>query len=160
VKSRLERAKSVDKGKKKAAEVEIEELVDAAIKEIGLRPLPNYPDDYLAGVPIAGYRKIPTGRNVKIENTLVGIRLDVDGEKVECSSLEEAKYLKWAALVGKTQVPIPRDINKMAEIAKAFEKEYLEKVEALEKWLRENIPNQKERENIKYHVLERLLRGR
>lgn len=159
VRSRLERAKSVKKGKKKAAEAEIEELVDSVIKELGLEPLPDYPDAYLAGAPIAGYREIPTGRDVEVENTLAGIRLVVDGEKVECSSLEEAKYLKWAALVGKARVPMPRDANKMAEIAKAFEREYLKRVEALERWLNENIPNRKEREAIKYRVLEKLLRG-
>jgi hypothetical protein len=111
VKSRIEKAKSVERKKRKKG-IDAEELTEDVFREAGLKPLPKFPDDYLSMLEVGEVKNIPSGRNVKVKVTLGGIWLTVDEEKVKCSSLEEAKYLYWSALTGKTEVPIPTDIEK------------------------------------------------
>lgn len=157
VKSRIEKAKSVKRNEKKKG-INLEQLAEDIIKEIKLKPLPNFPDDYLNALEIAETRKVPSGRKVTMENTLEGIWLNIDGEKVKCSTLDEAKYLYWCALTGKTEIPILADAKKMLYIVETFEKEYKQRIKILDKWLKENIPNLKDRDTIREKIIEKLLR--
>jgi hypothetical protein len=157
VKSRIEKAKSVKRNEKKKG-INLEQLAEDIIKEIKLKPLPNFPDDYLNDLEIAETRKVPSGRKVTMENTLEGIWLNIDEERIKCSSIDEAKYLSWAALTGKIEVPIPSDTKKMIHITQTFTKEYDQRVGIVEKWLKENIPNLKDREILRQKIIEKLLR--
>jgi len=138
--------------------IEVEELAEDVMREVELKPLPNFPDDYLSSLDVSETKRIPSGRNVKLETTLEGTWLNIDGERVKCSSFEEAKYLYWSALTGKTEAPIPADVKKMAYIAETFEKEYNQRIKVLEKWLEENIPNLKDRKAIREKIVEKMLR--
>jgi len=159
VKSRIEKAKSVERNEKKKG-INLEQLAEDIIKESKLKPLPNFPDDYLNDLEIAEIKNVPSGREVSIEYTLEGIWLNIDGERIKCSSVEEAKYLYWAALTGKTKVPIPSDTQKMIHITEIFTKEYNQRLEILEKWLKDNISNLKDREILREKIIEKLLRGK
>jgi len=53
--------------------------------------------------------------------------LNIDEVRIKCSSINEAKYLRWAALTGKIDVPIPSDTKKMIHITQTFTKEYDQK---------------------------------
>jgi len=123
-----------------------------------LNPLPNFPDDYLNNLKVEEIKNIPSGRNIKLENTLEGIWLNIDGEKVKCSTLDEAKYLYWCTLTGKTEIPILADAKKMLYIVETLEKEYKQRIKVLDKWLKENIPNLKDRDIIREKIIEKLLR--
>jgi len=158
-KSRIEKAKSVE-GKEKKKGINLDQLAEDIIKESKLKPLPNFPDDYLNDSKIAEIKNVPSGRKVTIEYTLEGIWLNIDGERIKCSSIEEAKYLYWAALTGKTKVPIPSDTQKMIHITEIFTKEYNQRLEILEKWLKDNISNLKDREILREKIIEKLLRGK
>jgi len=157
VKSRIEKAKSVKRNEKKKG-INLEQLAEDIIKEIKLKPLPNFPDDYLNDLEIAETRKLPSGRKVTMENTLEGIWLNIDEVRIKCSNINEAKYLRWAALTGKIDVPIPSDTKKMIHITQTFTKEYDQRLSILEKWLKENIPNLKDREILRQKIIEKLLR--
>jgi hypothetical protein len=157
VKSRVEKAKSVERKEHKKG-MDVEELAADVIREAELKPLPNFPDDYIRNLKISEIKNIPSGRNVKVETTLEGTWLNVDGEKVKCSSLEEAKYLYWSALTGKTEVPIPVDKEKMARIAQTFKEEYNQRIKVLDEWLEKNIPNLKDRKIIREKIIEKILR--
>ena len=157
VKSRIEKAKSVKRNEKKKG-INLEQLAEDIIKEIKLKPLPNFPDDYLNDLEIAETRKVPSGRKVTMENTLEGIWLNIDEVRIKCSSINEAKYLRWAALTGKIEVPIPSDTKKMIHITQTFKKEYDQRVGIVEKWLKENISNIKDREILRQKIIEKLLR--
>jgi len=112
----------------------------------------------LNDLEIAETRKVPSGRKVTMENTLEGIWLNIDEVRIKCSSINEAKYLSWAALTGKIEVPIPSDTKKMIHITQTFTKEYDQRLRILEKWLEENIPNLKDREILRQKIIEKLLR--
>ncbi|PSN82198.1 hypothetical protein B9Q03_14475, partial [Candidatus Marsarchaeota G2 archaeon OSP_D] len=140
--------------------INLEQLAEDIIKEINLKPLPNFPDDYLNDLEIAETKNLPSGRKVTIENTLEGTWLNIDEKRIKCSSMEEAKYLRWAALTGKTKVPIPSDTQKMVHITQTFTKEYNQRLEALEKWLKENIPSANDRKILQEKIIEKLLRGK
>jgi len=157
VKSRIEKAKSVKRNEKKKG-INLEQLAEDIIKEIKLKPLPNFPDDYLNDLEIAETRKVPSGRKVTMENTLEGIWLNIDEVRIKCSSINEAKYLGWAALTGKIEAPIPSDTKNMIHITQTFTKEYDQRLRILEKWLEENIPNLKDREILRQKIIEKLLR--
>jgi len=157
VKSRIEKAKSVERNEKKKG-INLEQLAEDIIKESKLKPLPNFPDDYLNDLEIAEIKNVPSGREVSREYTLEGIWLNIDGERIKCSSVEEANYLYWAALTGKTKVPIPFDTQKMIHITEIFTKEYNQRLEILEKWLKDNISNLKDREILREKIIEKLLR--
>jgi len=159
VKSRIEKAKTVERNEKKKG-INLEQLAEDIIKEINLKPLPNFPDDYLNDLEIAETKNLPSGRKVTIENTLEGIWLNIDEERIKCSSMEEAKYLRWVALTGKKEVPIPSDTQKMVHITQTFTKEYNQRLEALEKWLKENIPSANDRKILQEKIIEKLLRGK
>jgi len=159
VKTRIEKAKSVKRNEKKKG-INLEQLAEDIIKEINLKPLPNFPDDYLNDLEIAETKNLPSGRKVTIENTLEGTWLNIDEKRIKCSSMEEAKYLRWAALTGKTKVPIPSDTQKMVHITQTFTKEYNQRLEALEKWLKENIPSANDRKILQEKIIEKLLRGK
>ena len=157
VKSRIEKAKSVKRNEKKKG-INLEQLAEDIIKESKLKPLPNFPDDYLNDLEIAEIKNVPSGREVSKEYTLEGIWLNIDGERIKCSSIEEANYLYWAALTGKTKVPIPSDTQKMTHITEIFTKEYNQRLKILEKWLKDNISNLKDREILREKIIEKLLR--
>jgi len=157
VKSRIEKAKSVKRNEKKKG-INLEQLAEDIIKETKLKPLPNFPDDYLNDLEITETKKVPSGRKVTIENTLEGIWLNIDGVRIKCSSINEAKYLRWAALIGKIEVPIPSDTKKVIHITQTFTKEYDQRVGIVEKWLKENIRNLKDREILRQKIIEKLLR--
>ena len=84
--------------------------------------------------------------------------MNIDGEKVKCSTLNEAKYLYWCALTRKTEIPILADAKKMLYIVETLEKEYKQRIKVLDKWLNENIPNLKDRDIIREKIIEKLLR--
>lgn len=156
VKSRIEKGGA--KRKKKVKGLDIDKLAVDVIREIKISPLPNFPDDYLTGTDIERNIKLPSGRKIKIETELEGIWLNIDEQRIPCSTPEEARYLFWAALTGKRDAPIPRDESKITHITNVFMKEYNERVKKIQEWLEKNVPNKKDRQKILHKIIERLLR--
>jgi hypothetical protein len=145
VKTRIEKAKSTKK--KKSETFDIESLAEDVLKEVGLTPLPEFPD--LDATEIKEIKQIPQGTDIKIESTLFDVWLKIDGESIKCSDLDEANYLYWAAIHGKKEVPIPKNKETIRRIINMQEKAFKERMEKLDAWLEKNIPNLKDRKQIK-----------
>jgi len=154
VKTRIEKAKSTKK--KKSETFDIESLAEDVLKEVGLTPLPELPD--LDATEIKEIKQIPQGTEIKIESTVFDVWLKIDGESVKCSDLEEAEYLYWAAIHGKREVPIPKDKETIRSIINTQEKAFKERREKLDTWLEKNIPNLKDRKQIKEIITRKILK--
>jgi len=154
VKTRIEKAKSIKK--KKSETFDIESLAEDVLKEVGLTPLPEFPD--LDVTEIKEIKQIPQGTEIKIESTVFDVWLKIDGESVKCSDLEEAEYLYWAAIHGKREVPIPKDKETIRHIINTQEKAFKERIEKLDAWLKKNIPNLKDRKQIKEIITRKILK--
>jgi len=154
VKTRIEKAKSTKK--KKRETFDIESLAEDVLKEVGLTPLPEFPD--LDATEIKEIKQIPQGTDIKIESTLFDVWLKIDGESIKCSDLDEANYLYWAAKRGKKEVPIPKNKETIRRIINMQEKAFKERMEKLDAWLEKNILNLKDRKQIKEIITRKILK--
>lgn len=154
VKTRIEKAKSTKK--KKSETFDIESLAEDVLREVGLTPLPELPD--LDTTEIKEIKQISQGTEIKIESTVFDVWLKIDGESIKCSDLEEAEYLYWAAIHGKREVPIPKDKETIRSIINTQEKAFKERMEKLDAWLEKNIPNLKDRKQIKEIITRKILK--
>ncbi|MBC7091639.1 MAG: hypothetical protein H5T50_07015, partial [Nitrososphaeria archaeon] len=139
---------------------EIDVLAEDVLREAGLTPLPKFPESYIDMFEVKEVKKLPLGTKCEIKTNLEGVWLNVDGETIPCSSPEEAKFLYWSVLVGKEEVLLPSDKEKMAQAVNVFEKEFLERIKTLDEWLQKNIPSQKEKKVIREKVIEKLLKSK
>ncbi|MCX8188335.1 MAG: hypothetical protein N3F64_01320, partial [Nitrososphaeria archaeon] len=159
IKFRIEKAESVErKGKRKRSEIDV--ITEDVFREVGLTSLPKFPESYINSFDVKEVKKVRLGTKCEIKTTLDGIWLNIDGEMIPCSSYEEAKLVWGGVQVGKEEVPIPSSSEKMVYAVNLFEKEFNERIKALDSWLQQNIPNQKERKAIKEKVIERMLKSK
>ena len=127
------------------------------MRQLALKILPRFPTEFIKGLEIERIVSLPEGRDIKLESTLEGIYLNISGEKIPCSSAEEANYLYWSAINGLRKVPIPKDREAVRKVVEEFEKLYHEQVSKLNEWLKANIPKAKERKAIRRKVIQFLL---
>jgi len=157
VKSRIERAKSVQK-RKKSEELDVDELVSSVLKDMeklyGIRAK-RFPEDYITVCP---YRviEVPRGSKVKTGVDLKGPHVRIDNEKVRCSSIHEAKFIEYAILAGKTEIFIPTDENVLKRAVEERGKFIKDARAKLEELLNETIADKKLRELVKFEAFKRL----
>jgi hypothetical protein len=157
VKSRIERAKSVQK-RRKVGELDIDELVDSVLKDVervhGIQAK-RFPEDYIGGCP---YRvvEVPRGSKVEAGIDLEGPYVQIDGEKIKCNSIYEAKFIEYAVLAGKTRVTIPTDEDVLKRAVEERTKLLKDARARLEEFLNETIADRKLREKVRFEAFRRL----
>jgi len=148
VKERIERAKSIEKEKKKRG-FDLEKLADSILREIGLSKLKKIPDDYISS-------KVEVERVVNLSEDKTEIGRDLLGyfvkngdNKIKCNSLTEAKWIYYSAICGKNEIKIPKDRLLIEKAVKEFEEIYNYISREINKKLEEYIPDIKLRKNVK-----------
>ena len=157
VKSRIERAKSVQK-RKKVGELDIEELVNYVLKDVerlhGVEAK-KFPEDYIGEVP---YRVItvPKGDEIQAGVDLEGPYVQIDDEKIRCNSVYEARFIQYALLAGKTSIPLPEDENVLRKAVQEREKLLIDAKKIVEGFLNEAIADKKLKEKVSFEVFRKL----
>jgi hypothetical protein len=157
VKSRIERAKSVQKGRK-IGELNINGLVDSVLKEVeklyGIQTK-KFPEDYI-GECSCRVIEVPRGSRVESGYDLEGPYVDIDGEKLRCNSIYEAKFIEYALLAGRNRIPIPEDENVLRRAVEERTKILSGARVKVEEFLNEVIADRKLREKVRFEVFRRL----
>jgi hypothetical protein len=158
VKERIERAKSVEKEKKKRKKISEEAYAEKIISEIDVSKLKKFPDDYLPSqIKIEKTIQLPEEKEkVEIGRDLLGYYVKIGDEKIKCSSVAEAKWIYYSAISGKTEVKIPKDASLVDKIVKDFEQVYNSISKEINERLEKYIPEIKFRKNVKA-IIERKL---
>jgi type I restriction-modification system DNA methylase subunit len=157
VKSRIEKAKSV-REKERIGEFDVDGLVNSILKEVeGLYDIQSrrFPEDYIGECPCK-IVEVPEGSKVEIGYDLEGPYVSVDGRKIRCSSVEEAKFIGYALLAGKTKISIPEDENILRR-AVGERNRILEEAKAkVEELLSEMVVDKKLKDKIRSKIFKKL----
>ena len=156
VKERIERAKSVEKEKKKGKKIIEESYAKKIISEIDISKLKEFPDNYLSPkIEIEKTIQLPEEKeNIEIGRDLFGYYVKFGNEKIRCKSSIEAKWIYYSAISGNKEVKIPRDELIMEKILKDFEEVYNSISKEIEEKLNEYISESKLRRKVK-EIIER-----
>lgn len=157
VKSRIERAESVQR-RRKVAELDIDELVDSVLKDVerlhGVEAK-RFPEDYIGECPHKVV-EVPKGSKVEAGLDIEGPYVQIDKEKIRCASIYEAKYIEYAILAGKTSIPIPEDENILKQAVEERGRLLEHARRSVESFLNEAIADKKLREKVRFEVFRRL----
>jgi type I restriction-modification system DNA methylase subunit len=157
VKSRIEKAESVQK-RKKVGELDVDELVNSVLKDVerlyGIQPR-RFPEDYIGGCPCRVV-EVPRGSKVEAGFDLEGPYVRIDDVEIRCKSIHEAKYIKYAVLAGKTRIPIPLDEDVLKKAVEERGKLIRDAKAKIEEFLNETIVDRKLKEKVRIEVFKRL----
>ena len=163
VKSRIERAKSVEAKKKQRGEKELDALVNLIVDEMSkllnehIKGFKSFPEAYLSPdipVRIINIPRVP--RAVACSNLLEGAYVDYGSGKLKCTSIDEAKYIALAILAGKAKIPVPEDESILSSILKKHESLVKDLNSKINGHLEQAVPDKKHREKVKPLVLRKL----
>jgi len=164
VKSRIERARSVNSKKKESKREELDAMVTLYVQEFSrmhnelVKRFKSFPDAYLGKDVKARVIGVPaTSKAVACSNLVEGFYVDYGSGKVKCKSMNEAKYVALAILAGKTNILIPEDESTLASIVAKQEEVVRELASKIDEFLELNVTDKKLRENIKPLLLRKLL---
>ena len=157
VKSKIERARSIERGEK-VGELDVDALVDSVLEDVrrlhGVE-FKRFPEDYVEGYECRVI-EVPKGSKVEAGVDLEGYYVQVDGEKLRCSSPYEARFIEYAVLAGKTRVSIPKDEEAVKRIVEEYGKLVKDAKKLVEDFINETITDRKLREKVRFKVRERL----
>lgn len=154
VRSRMEKAKSVSKRKKKVKGIDIGALVEDIFEEVGKGRLMKFPDDYIEGFECREI-SVPEGE-AEVGQDLYGFYVKIDGKEIRCKSPYEARYVQYAVLNGKTTVKIFKDEKLIREAVRAYASRLREVKKRINEYLESTIPDRKLRKRIKDDVWKKL----
>jgi type I restriction enzyme M protein len=121
VKSRLERAKSLKKGKKTKDGLDLDLLVQNVLDRIGEDNLVTFYQHRIAAVPCYSLDLPKPEEPIEIENSLFGWRLQIGKKAIDCSSEAQARYLRVFAELGCDQTLVPKDDAYLSSIMNQWE---------------------------------------
>jgi len=123
VKSRIERAKSVEKKKVTKNGFKLDLMVETILKKADTRGLGVFYKRHILPKKLVKKVKLPKlAGPVKLEKTLLDYRLSSGRESVDCSTEEEGKYLKVFLEAGWDEVFLPEDSEYLKQILPKLEK--------------------------------------
>lgn len=151
--SRIKKARSVKKEIRKRGPIP-EELAKGIVREIETSTLKRFPDEYLGDY---NYKivHIPKG-GVEVGSNLHGFFVNIGGERIDCSSPDEAKYLQFAALNGITEVKIPVCRKTMKKLVRKYGRMYKKLEREIKQRLEEAVPDRKLRQSVELRVWAKL----
>lgn len=121
VKTRLERAKSLKKGKKTKDGLDLDLLVQNVLDRIGEDNLPTFYKDRIATVPCYSLDLPKLEEPIEIENSLFGWRLKIGKKAIDCTSEAQARYLRVFSEMGCDQALVPKDDDYLSSIVNQWE---------------------------------------
>jgi len=157
VRSRLERARSVQK-KKKVEGLNVDNLVDSVLKELeeihGIKAK-AFPEDYI-GECKCRIVEVPRGSKVESGNDLEGPYVQIDDEKIRCTSIYEAWFIEYAVLAGKTRIKIPEDEDILKKAVEERGRLLRDAKTKINEFIEEMIADRKLREKVRFEAFRRL----
>ena len=156
VKSRIEKAQSVEKKKKEGVDVkEVAKNIVERIQKLNL--IKKFPDDYIKTELFEEEIVVNKKGKVTLTSELTGFNVKVSEEVVYSTDDQlKAKFVYYSLLSGNKKIRIPADKELLKEVINKYEedrralKDYMEKL--LEYW----VPDKKIREEVKKEVVKRL----
>lgn len=152
VKSRAEKAKSVN-NKKEKKQSDIDVLANHIIEEID-KPK-TFPDDYFKKGILFKVIEIPSGQP-ELGTDLEGAFVKINEEKLRFEDQDEANYVFYAALNRQTRIRIPTDKETLQSNLKSYAKVFKKMEEKIEELSKAYIPDKKLREKVKDEVWKKI----
>jgi len=152
VKTRIERAKTVARRKKKK-DVDIEALANGIVDRLNTK-IEKFPDTYLTGYKGLWSKEIkfPKGQPT-FGSDINGFYVRIGVEEVYRGwDYDEAKFIYFAALTGASSVKLPLDKNALIVALEAFEKDYRKLKEEVNTLLSTLISDAKVRKEVEDKV--------
>ena len=117
VKSRIEKAKSVQKRRRAKEGLNVDLLIKTVMENIGSETLGKFYQDKILSQKTLYSQTLPEPTNeIKAERDLYGWRLYSGRRSIECKSESEAQYLKVWLEAGLTEIKVPRDEEYLRKI--------------------------------------------
>ena len=117
VKSRIEKAKSVDKKGKEKEGIDIELLTRTIKEKLGDKLLGNfYREKILTQKNLKTVKLFHPTKNIHIKNELFGWRLSSGKDHIDCQSEAEAEYFEICLESGLEEVKVPKDEAYLSKI--------------------------------------------
>ena len=156
IRSRLERAKSVVRGKKKKG-IDIEAITRHILREIDTSLLKSFPNEYLKGINDYSTITIPRGKPELKSDLVSGYYVEIGSKKILCTSKAMAQYIWYGALLKRTELRIPNNIKALEHIVKDFSRKFNEIESKIDETLQSLMQDKKIRERVKNEIWKKLL---
>jgi len=157
--SRIKRAESARKGKKKAG-INPMNIAENILKRLNQR-LGKFPNDYLPrylGLGIVNLT-LPKGDNVFLGTDLGGFYVKVDEKEVYRSWKQYmTKYVYYSLLCGNNIVKIPEDEDIVRKAVEAFENDLKKLKQEIDELLKQTIPDAKIRSEVESIIWRKLFK--
>jgi type I restriction-modification system DNA methylase subunit len=121
VKTRLDRAKSLKKGKKTKEGLDLDLLTQNVLSRLGEDNLATFYKDRISTVPCYTLDLPKRAEPIEIENSLFGWRLKIGNKVIDCSSEAQARYLRVFAEMAWDQAMVPKDDVYLSSIINQWE---------------------------------------
>jgi hypothetical protein len=159
VKSRIEKAKSVDKKKRTKEGIDVEALVGTVMDRIGDETIGKFYREKILSqeslstkaLSFVGRTVSSPHKSIKIEQDLLGWKLYSGGGYIECNSQEEARYLRIFLEAGLGEVKVPEDDEYVKSILPELEALKTKADEIVGSYL-ESIVDNKTRAKIEHQL--------
>lgn len=156
IRSRLERAKSVLRGKKRKG-IDIEAITKHILREIDTSFLKNFPEEYIKGAKEFSITKIPRGKPELKSDLISGYYVEIGSKKILCTSKTMAQYIWYGALLGRTELHIPSDTKLLERAVKEFNHKFNELEGKITTTIQSLIQDKKIKERVKNEIWKKLL---
>jgi hypothetical protein len=157
VNSRIEKAKSAKK-KGKRITVNVEAIADFILAETAAYELKRFPEAYLENIKDCVEITIPRGKAELKSDLISGYFVEINNKRIQCASADEAKYIWFAASLGKTKILLPKEDSLLRKVIQSFAPVFEDKKNKIEELLKSIIPDVKVRKNVREYIW-RKLRG-
>ncbi|OYT64735.1 hypothetical protein B6V00_05420 [ANME-1 cluster archaeon ex4572_4] len=130
------------------------ELDEIVMGEIETGELKKFPEDFIEAGEECREIEVPSGK-VVVGSDLRGFFVKVggaSGARIECGSLEEAKFIEFAVLNGSRRVRIPKDERTVKEAVARYGSAYDRFKKVVAEQTRRNIQNSKLRRKVEAAV--------
>ncbi|HPD60317.1 MAG TPA: N-6 DNA methylase [Thermodesulfobacteriota bacterium] len=155
VKTRLERAKSLQKTTKTKEGLDIELLSQNILSQLGEPNLATFFSDRIAPVPCYSLDLPKRAEPIKVEKTLFGWELKIGKNSLKCSNENQARYLRIFAEMEWENVPVPKDDGYLSTIIDKWE-ELFQKAQAVLEEYSASILQRKTCDQLKHTVWTKL----
>jgi len=160
VKSRIDKAKSVKKTKRKTREgIDIDAFTESVMNALGEDNFGKFYREKILSRDDLRTITLPRSKGkVKVEQELHGWVVRIGRSTVECASKEEAEYIAIFAEMGEREVQIPEDTDYLADVMPQFLEHKRRVDEVLESHLA-SVPSAKAREKLRNSVWRKIING-
>lgn len=159
VKSRIDKAKSVERKKKTKDGIDIDAFVKTVLERVGEETLGKFFEEkILSHKPLVSKNLPKLSGEMKVESDFEGYRLYYGKKYILCDSQSEARYLKVWIEAGLERIAVPKDKVYLDRIVPSLEK-LMRKIKQTIESYTDSILQSKLRQKILNQLWQRLTEG-